>query len=96
MLKYLHVSTMRTREDLEKIAKKQGWILNPNDRVVEGNLRVQNKNFEKYGHYYCPCKADKVDGNICRPCVDSPEEIKEMGHCTCNLYFDPNWEKKEK
>ena len=86
---------MRTRKDVEEMAKKHGWIVNPNDRVVEGNLRVQNKNFEKYGKYYCPCKAEKIDDNVCNPCVDSPDEIKEMGHCTCNLYFDPNWKKEE-
>ena len=54
---------MRTRKDVEEMAKKHGWIVNPNDRVVEGNLRVQNKNFEKYGKYYCPCKADKIENN---------------------------------
>lgn len=87
---------MRVKEDVEKVANKNNWILNPKDKVVAGNLRVQNRNFEKFGQYYCPCKPDKIEENICTPengCVDCIKEIAEMGHCTCNLYFDKEWNK---
>lgn len=81
----------RTKEDVEAVAKKMGWVLNPNSKQVEGNLRIQNKNIEKYGHPYCPCKPDKIEKNICaeKGCKDAEEEIKEMGHCHCKLYWDP-------
>ena len=87
---------MRTREDVEKVAVKNNWILNPSEKVITGNLRVQNINIEKFGQPYCPCKPDKIEENICGTesgCKDCPSEIKKMGHCTCNLYFDPNWVK---
>lgn len=81
----------RTKNDVEAVAKKMGWVLNPNAKQVEGNLRIQNKNIEKYGHPYCPCKPDKIEKNICgeKGCQDAEEEIKAMGHCHCKLYWDP-------
>ena len=88
---------MRTKEEVKKIAESNGWKINDNDKVIMGNLRVQNRNYEKHGAYYCPCKPDKIKKNICgveNGCVDCTSEIKEMGHCTCNLYFDPNWKKE--
>ncbi len=42
----------RVKEDVEKVAKKNNWIINQKDKVVEGNLRVQNRNIEKFGQYY--------------------------------------------
>ena len=83
----------RTKEDLEKVAKQNGWILNPNEKAVLGNLRIQNKNIEKYGFPYCPCRAEKIPENICgeNGCKWAPQEIKEDGHCHCNLYWSPDY-----
>ncbi|MHA1340834.1 MAG: ferredoxin-thioredoxin reductase catalytic domain-containing protein [Promethearchaeota archaeon] len=85
---------LRTKEDLEKVAKRMGWKLNPNEKVVNGNLRVQNRNIEKYGFPYCPCRPEKVPENICgeKGCVYAAQEIKEMGHCHCNLYWHPDYD----
>ncbi|MBD3351328.1 MAG: ferredoxin:thioredoxin reductase [Candidatus Lokiarchaeota archaeon] len=88
---------MLTREDFEKVAKKNGWKLNPNDKVINGILRVENKNVENYGIPYCPCRPEKIDENICggdHGCLEAPDEIEEMGHCHCNLYWHPDYDGK--
>lgn len=81
---------MRTREDVEKLAQQKGWQLNPSERIVNSILKRENVNFEKYGQYYCPCKPDHIPENVCNPCVGSPSEIAQDGHCHCNLFVDPN------
>ncbi len=80
-----------TREILEKVAKKKGWRLNPDDEYVESILEGLNNNKEKYGFFYCPCRVvegdrEKDKGKIC-PCIWSAEEIERDGHCHCQLYF---------
>jgi ferredoxin-thioredoxin reductase catalytic subunit len=67
---------MRTLEDLEKIAIQNNLKLNPNSNIVK----------EKEGEYYCPCKPMICPENIC-PCTDFKKEIKQTGHCHCNLFF---------
>jgi ferredoxin-thioredoxin reductase catalytic chain len=77
---------MRTRADIETIAKKNGWIVNPNEKVVTTVINGQNKNKDKLGEYYCPCKMNHVASNIC-PCENAQNEIDVKGHCHCNLYY---------
>jgi ferredoxin-thioredoxin reductase catalytic chain len=64
--------------------------LNPDDRIVISVVKGLLKNEEKYGYRYCPCRP--VTGNkeedapkIC-PCKWHKDEIRDMGHCTCNLF----------
>lgn len=47
------------------------------DLIIEG----LNRNREKYGVPYCPCKLPKIIDNIC-PC----KEFRETGNCECGLY----------
>jgi ferredoxin-thioredoxin reductase catalytic chain len=84
-------------EKIEKIkdacgsyAKSQGFRLNPDDSVVEMIIKGLLANQEKHGARYCPCRIvtgdKKEDAKIICPCVYHKDEIKEMGHCHCNLY----------
>ncbi|MHA1268550.1 MAG: ferredoxin-thioredoxin reductase catalytic domain-containing protein [Candidatus Helarchaeota archaeon] len=80
-----------TRETIEKVANKKGWKLNPDDEVVKSVIDGLNKNKEKYGFYYCPCRIvegdkEKDKFKIC-PCKWSAEEVERDGHCHCMLYF---------
>lgn len=77
---------MRTLEDIQKTAEQRGWNLNPDAKVVENIIKVQNRNLLKFGEYYCPCKIKRIPQNIC-PCEEAAEEIETDGHCHCNLYF---------
>ena len=82
------------KEELRKMsedyAKSQGFKLNPNEQIVNAILDGLLKNEKEHGFRYCPCRI--VTGNeeedkkkIC-PCFWHKDEIKEMGHCHCNLF----------
>lgn len=74
----------------KEYAEKNGFKLNPNQKIVEGLVKALLENEKKYGARYCPCR--RITGNveedkdkIC-PCVWHKKEIEEMGHCHCNLF----------
>lgn len=83
------VNIMRTLSDLQTIAMKNNWVLNPNLSTINLLLQKQNKDHSLLGSYYCPCKKEKNSSNIC-PCIDAPEEIHADGHCHCMLYYPKN------
>lgn len=57
------------------ILRKDGWMLNPNDKVVNSILkRIENNNGE------CPCHNTCEDKHC--PCSGYRENDK----CCCNLY----------
>ena len=72
-------------------ADKQGFLLQPDPKMLDLILTGLLKNKEKHGKRYCPCR--RVSGNpekdkkiIC-PCIYHEEEIKTDGHCKCLLFF---------
>jgi len=78
-------------EFYEKYAKENGFLLNPNRKIVEGIIKGLFLNEEKHGAKYCPCR--RVSGNkgedakkIC-PCFFHKDEIANDGHCFCNLFI---------
>ena len=87
----------RTIEDLEKIAKKNGWITNPKSKITNSVLKRLNINQTKYGYFACPCKGNEVNKKItinqkevyttACPCLNASNEIEENGHCHCHLFF---------
>ena len=57
------------------ILRKEGWILNPNDKVVNSILsRVEENNG------LCPCQNDSEDKHC--PCSN----YRVLDHCCCGLY----------
>lgn len=59
-----------------QILRKEGWVLNPDDRVVNAILkRCEANNGE------CPCHNTGVDKRC--PCSD----YRENDVCHCNLYL---------
>jgi ferredoxin-thioredoxin reductase catalytic subunit len=71
-------------------AKKNGFRLNPNQKMVDfliGGLLEREK---KYGEKYCPCRLvkniKKEDNEIICPCIYCKKEIEEDGHCHCFLF----------
>ena len=59
-----------------KILRKKGWILNPNDKIVNAILkRVELNNGE------CSCQNDSSDKHC--PCTD----YRDNNLCHCNLYI---------
>lgn len=54
---------------------KEGWKLNPNEKIVNGIIRGINRN-----EGYCPCNNDSEDTKC--PCGNY--RLKDK--CCCNLY----------
>ena len=78
-------------KEYEKYAIDNGFLLNPDKKVVERVIVGLLRNEEKYGAQYCPCKrvsGDKTEDakKICA-CIWHKEEIEKDGHCFCNLYI---------
>ncbi len=64
-----------------KIERKEGWILNPNDKLVNAILKRCEKN-----DGLCPCHHDtpNYEGNgLHCPCTD----YTVQGECACGLYM---------
>ena len=58
----------------ELYAKAKGWQLSPfADKIIKRCLMCEGK---------CPCDTSR---GYC-PCSEHEKEIKEMGHCHCNLF----------
>ena len=58
-----------------KIFRKEGWILNPNDKVVNAILKMCEKNNGE-----CPCANNSVDKHC--PCTN----YIDNDCCCCGLY----------
>jgi len=78
-------------KEYAEYAKANGFQLNPDKKTAERVVSGLLKNEEKYGAKYCPCR--RVGGNaeedakkICA-CAWHKDEIKNDGHCLCNLYI---------
>lgn len=81
----------KTIKEYEEYARKNGFRLNPDRKVVEWIVKGLLENEKKYEAGYCPCR--RITGNleedrpkIC-PCVWHREEIKRSGHCLCGLFM---------
>lgn len=62
-----------------QILRKQGWILNPNDKVVNAILKRCEANDGE-----CPChnEGETREDRLC-PC----KSYREKDKCCCNLYI---------
>ena len=83
----------KIKENIKKYreyAKKNGFKLNSNKKIVEGVVKGIIKNEEKFGKKYCPCRRvqeiPEQDKKIICPCIYHKEEIKKQGYCHCFLF----------
>jgi len=71
-------------------AKSQDIRLNPDSKVVEMIMKGLEANQKKHGARYCPCRIitgnKQEDRKIICPCAYHKDELKQMGHCHCNLF----------
>ena len=72
-------------------AKENGWVLNPDNDVLDRVIQGLARNEQKSGHRYCPCRIrsrdDEKDKAIICPCIYHKDEIAKAGHCHCMLYY---------
>ena len=75
----------------EEYARKNGWVLNPDNEILDRVIRGLARNEAKFGERYCPCRlrsGDKEkDRAIICPCIYHLDEIAKDGHCHCLLYY---------
>ena len=71
-------------------AKRKGFSLNPDKKVLAAVIAALAKNEKEKGKPYCPCRAltgrEEDRKNVC-PCAFHLKEIEEDGHCRCQLFF---------
>ncbi len=76
--------------NLEKVAERRGWKLNPDRDILIELARGLIANRERYGYASCPCRPAsgdiKKDRDIICPCVYAEDDIREYGRCYCGLY----------
>ena len=65
-----------------KIFRKEGWILNPNDKVVNAIIKALQRTEGE-----CPCANPGLlkEDRMC-PCL----EYRINDHCCCKLYIKQN------
>jgi len=99
MVKTKHIPE-KTKEWLLKYADKKGFILNPDEEMLNIVIDGLTRNRNELGRQYCPCRiitGDKgEDKNIICPCVYHEEEINNNGSCHCGLFFKNNGNKHGK
>ena len=78
------------KEELRKFsddyAKKQGFVLQPDEEILDTLLNGLLRNEKKHGFRYCPCRRVRDKKTIC-PCAYHKDEIKRDGHCMCFLFL---------
>ena len=82
----------KLRQESEEYAKKAGYKLNPDEKIVQIVIKGFLKNKEKHGEIYCPCRVvtgnKEKDKEIICPCIFHQQEIKDQGHCKCLLFVE--------
>lgn len=66
-------------------AKKSGFNLNPDDKVVDFLIEGLIANEKSRGKVYCPCRIGDIIDNVC-PCAFHKDEIARDGKCHCELF----------
>jgi len=86
-------------EEYQAYARKEGFCLNPDKKLVEGLVRALIERERKYGERYCPCRLitgdREKDKKIICPCAYHKKEIEKDGHCHCLLFVRKDGEKEE-
>ena len=82
-------------QELKKYADEDGYILQPDEDILEDLLIGLIENEKRYGYRACPCRlasgilAD--DKDIICPCDYRDPDIDEFGCCYCTLYVNEGW-----
>ncbi len=77
-------------EECKRYAEENGFRLNPEKKIVEGNVKRLLENEKREGERYCPCRRTtgdrEKDKKIICPCAYHREEIRRQGYCHCMLF----------
>ena len=91
----MRTDSQKTREFVEKVAAKRGWVLNPDQELLGDIVDGLAANANRLGYYQCPCRLswdDRTkDKDIVCPCDYAAADIAQYGHCFCSLYLSPQF-----
>ena len=83
-------SIKEIKAELTADAEKNGYILNPDEEILEGIIEGLSVNEERLGYWSCPCRVasgNRVDDiDIICPCEYRDADLEEFGRCYCALY----------
>ena len=83
-------SIKEIKAELTAEAEKTGYILNPDEEILEGIIEGLSVNEERLGYWSCPCRVasgNRVDDiDIICPCEYRDADLEEFGRCYCALY----------
>ena len=75
---------LELRERVEEFAHLRNYTFSGFKEPV---IRALLEKHERYGDFYCPCKARTVPENIC-PCKETREgDVELRGKCSCRLFW---------
>lgn len=80
--------TEKTPEEVrtftQMVAKKQGWVLNPDPEFYGTLVEGLRSNWNRYGYFLCPCRDSEgnreADQKSVCPCAWSKTDIAKYGH----------------
>ncbi len=84
-------STEDVYEFVRRVARHQGWELNPDDAFLKDVVEGLKANYNRHGYFLCPCRDGEgdraADRDIVCPCVYNVPDQNEYGHCFCALFL---------
>ena len=79
------------RKSSQEHADEKGFLLQPDEKILDMILTGLLRNKEKHGLLYCPCRrvtGDKEeDKKIICPCIYHEDEVNNDRHCKCFLFL---------
>jgi ferredoxin-thioredoxin reductase catalytic subunit len=90
---------MRSIEDIKREvtaeAEKTGYILNPDQEILDGIIEGLAINEDRLGYWSCPCRIASgnrlADFDIICPCEYRDPDLEEYGRCYCALYVTQDY-----
>ncbi len=72
------------RRRMDNFAKLRTYHFNQmKNPLIEGLLAKR----ERFGDFYCPCKIDHIQENVC-PCLETRMgSVEQNGKCHCGLFW---------
>ena len=66
------------RERVDTFARLKGYVFSEDkELVMEGLLEKK----EEYGDFFCPCRIENIQENVC-PCLETRQnQVRKEGHC---------------
>ena len=83
------------KDEIISEAEKTGYMLNPDQEILDGIVEGIAINEETLGYWNCPCRiasGNRLDDfDIICPCKYRDPDLEEYGRCYCALYVTQHY-----